>query len=95
MDAGGPLSDFFEAISEDARIRPTHISLYVALLQQCCSEGGKNPVVITRRALMSRAKISSRQTYNQGLRELHDYGYVRYVPSCHPLLGSLVYLRPL
>ena len=41
-----PLTEFFDAIAEDPRIGVTHISLYMALLQQWNLNGGKNPISI-------------------------------------------------
>lgn len=95
MDVFQPLADFYDTIGEDARIRVTHISLYVALLHRWNLNGGRNPVVITREGLMRAAKISARQTYNKCLRELHEYGYIKYLPSSSPSSGSFVYLNAL
>jgi hypothetical protein len=47
-------------------------------------------VAITRREVMELAKIT-RTIYHRCIKELHQFGYIRYVPSYHPVLGSLVY----
>jgi hypothetical protein len=39
-----PLTGFYEAIEDDVRISTTHISLYMALLQQWNLAGGKKPL---------------------------------------------------
>lgn len=95
MERYEPLVDFFEAISEDARIRPVHISLYMALLEKEARTGPVRPLVVTREELMQRAKISARATYYRGMRELDCYGYIRYQPSYDPSGACIVYLRKL
>lgn len=85
------LSWFYERILQDSRIAPTHISLYLALVLQGCREG-QNPVFITRREVMKRAKIHSRHTYNKRMKELQQYGFLRYIPSRDPQVESSVHL---
>ncbi len=88
-----PLTEFYEAIEEDERIGSTHISLYMALLQQWNINGGKNPVLIRRQIIMKAAKISSRHTYNKCINSLHEYGYIVYEASVNPSVPSRVYLN--
>ena len=64
MDLFPALTGFYEAIEDDPRIGTTHISLYMALLQQWNSNGGNNPFVIVRANIMKTAKINARYTYN-------------------------------
>ena len=94
MDPFEPLTEFYETIVDDARISATHISLYIALLQQWNLNAGKNPIIINRETIMNAAKIS-RRTYNKLINELQEYGYIQYVPSSNPFSGSVVYLRRL
>ena len=94
MEPFEPLTEFYETIADDARISATHISLYIALLQQWNLNAGKNPVIINRETIMNAAKIS-RRTYNKRINELQEYGYIQYVPSLNPFFGSRVYLRVL
>ncbi len=89
-----PLTEFYETIADDGRISATHISLYIALLQQWNLNGGKNPVVLNRESIMRAAKIA-RRTYNRRINELQEYGYIQYIPSSNPFSGSMVYLRRL
>lgn len=62
MELFPPLSLFYKAIADDSRIGATHISLYMALLQQWSLNGGLNPVEVKRSALMKLAKINARHT---------------------------------
>jgi len=39
---------------------------------------------------MERAKIKSKTTYHNYLRDLHDWEYLRYYPSYHPAIGSKI-----
>jgi hypothetical protein len=82
--------DFFIATIRDVRISPVHISLYMALLNCYCQQLN-NPIYIFSTQVMPLAKISGPATYHRTIRQLHEYGYIRYVPSYYHLLGSLVY----
>ncbi len=42
---------------------------------------------------MQIAKIRGYATYHKCIKDLHTYGYIEYLPSYHPALGSLVYLN--
>ena len=93
MELFPPLTEFYKAIEDDLRIGATHISLYMALLQQWNLNGGNNPVLICRPAIMNAAKISSRHTYNKCINSLHEYGYIVYEASVNPLVCSKAYLK--
>ena len=127
------LAEFYEAIADDVRIGPTHICLYVALLNEwdmaCANEAiamdrnvlmkmdsiplernaimkkdsipldrnvlmKKDSIPLDRNLLMKNARIS-RRTYHKCMRELHEYGYIRYEPSSNPFFRSRVYLKRL
>lgn len=88
------LTGFFSSVESDDRISSTHISLYMALFEAWNRNDFINPVSITRKDIMKSAKIN-RTTYHRCIKELHDYNYIKYVPSYHPILGSLVYLNVL
>jgi len=75
------LSAFYRTAVIDQRIGATHVSLYVALLHDYVLNGYQNPVNLKRRAIMTRAKIRSRTTYDQCIHDLHNYGYIDYKPS--------------
>jgi len=92
MEQFEPLSSFYTAIADDPRISITHISLYIALLQQWNLNEGKNPVSIVRNNIMKTAKISARYTYNKCMNQLHDFGYIKYLPSSNPARKSEVYI---
>lgn len=85
------LSAFLAAAQNDARINSLHISLYVALLFYWQKSRYENPLMVVSRDIMDMAKISGRATYYRIIRELHDYKYIRYLPSYNHFLGSLVY----
>ena len=86
-----PLSDFFSAIEKDFRISSTHIAIYAAALQFRALRGFVNPIEVFRAELSPIAKISSKYTYHKCLRELHEYGYLRYEPSFKKTRGSRIY----
>lgn len=86
------LAGFFEKISQDDRLNPTHVSLYVSLFQFWNASRFHNPISISRNEAMKVSKICSKATYHKCIRELNDFGYLSYQPSYNPFKGSLVYL---
>ncbi|KIA95586.1 MULTISPECIES: hypothetical protein [unclassified Flavobacterium] len=86
-----PLCDFFKAIEKDYRISITHIGIYAALLQYRTSKGDINPIEVYRYEIMWIAKITGPVTYHKCMRELNEYGYIRYEPSRNRKRRSKVY----
>lgn len=80
------------ALSSDQRINVWHVDFYCAVLQLWHSNGFKNPVPVTRRKILDLSHIGNIVTYHKCLRELEQFGYIRYEPSYHPRRGSRMYL---
>jgi len=87
-----PLSDFFDAIEKDPRINSTHIGVYAALLQCWNQRGYPDRLEIFSHELIGLAKLSSRDTYFKYIRELSEYGYIRYERSFNRNKPSAIYL---
>lgn len=94
MEPVAQLTDFYETIAGDARIGIAHISLYTALLHELCLAPGIVQLNVDRDKLISKVKMS-RKTYNKCLKELNEYGYIRYEPSLNPFKKSKVHLNKL
>lgn len=77
-------TSFMVQARSDGRIGPLHISLYMAIWYYHAAEDFRDPVKVSARELMPLAKIGSRTLYHRCIRELHEYGYIRYRPSCDP-----------
>jgi len=86
------LTVFFSAIREDHRIGTSHISVYMALFQLYNLNQFRNPIEITRAAVMEVAKISGLATYHKCIKDLADFGYIEYYPSYNPGINSQVVL---
>ncbi len=86
------LTDFFIAIKKDERIGTSHISLYMALFEFWNQNHFKNPITFTRKSIMTLSKINSISTYHKVIKDLHNLGYICYIPSFHPANGSQVYI---
>ncbi len=93
MDIFPPLTGFYSAIASDTRIGASHISIYMALLQQWNITGGNNPVKIERALIMKTAKINARQTYNKCINQLQEYGYIIYEPCSNQFEASVIHLK--
>jgi hypothetical protein len=85
-------SQFLEAIREDVRITPVHISLFLAIVSYRGSGRAGDKVHAFSHDLMPAAKISSARTYHRCIRELHDFGYIQYTPSFDRFQGSEILL---
>jgi len=86
-----PLSDFFERTRNDQRISNTHIGIFAALLQYRVERGFCNPIDSDSLAIMAIAKISALKTYYRCLRDMSEYGYLRYEPSKKKNRTSKIY----
>jgi hypothetical protein len=86
------LSDFMSAVTEDPRMGPAHVSLFLAILYYYKKQGFQAPISVYSKDLMKQAKISAGGTYHRCIQELHKYGFIKYVPSFNPVLGSLIYV---
>lgn len=84
-------SKWVKRMGADSRTLATHISLLTALFVCWQQSGFENPFAITRKKLMAFSRIASIATYHKCIRELDEFGYIRYQPSYHPLKGSLVW----
>ena len=84
------LTGFFEKVSTDYDLNPTHISLYMAIFQQWNQNRFQNPISISRDELMRISKIASTATYHKCIKELSDREYVSYKPSFNPFKGSIL-----
>ncbi len=86
------MSRIFRRFNSDRRITAWHISIYMGLFYLWSLDGMKNPIQVTRRKLMELSHIQSFMTYHKCMKQLQEFGYIEYVPSYHPLLGSRVSL---
>lgn len=86
------LTAFFERVSQDYDLNPTHISLYVSLFQSWNYNRFQNPVSICRGEIMRISKIASYATYHKCIKDLDAKGYIKYEPSFNPFKGSLVHI---
>ena len=93
MEAESRIVTFMARAGEDPRIGPMHISLYAAILYIWSEQGFTGPVVVSARKLMPAAKIGGKGPYHRSIRQLQEYGYIRYEPSCDPAVPSRVVLE--
>lgn len=91
---GSELHDFLQLVADDPRICGSHISLYVALHSITSDHKDGMPLTIFGRQMVQKARIS-RRTYDKCIRELMEFGYIRYEPSNDPAKGSLVFFNRL
>lgn len=88
------LEEFYEAIADDVRIGISHICLYLALVNEGNHSDATGFFPIDRASLMKNARIS-RRTYHKCMKELREYGYIKYDPADSPFSRSRVFLKRL
>jgi hypothetical protein len=79
-------------VQEDGRLGPIHVSLYVALCLLAKRQGFVDPLPVSAPKLMPLAKIGGKTPYHRTIRELAEFGYIKYLPSCDPGRPSKVWL---
>ncbi|TXJ29891.1 MAG: hypothetical protein E6Q24_01380 [Chitinophagaceae bacterium] len=82
---------FIISATEDSRISPAHISLFLAILLNY-QDRGALPIEVSKKEIIKKAKISE-TTYHRCMRQLHAYGYIHYQPSFDPIKSNLVYIN--
>jgi hypothetical protein len=81
-----------DKLAFDIRLKPTHISLCLALCHAWMRNDCQFIFQISRSKLMAASRIQSRATYHKIMKDLQAFGYVKYTPSYHPVKGSAVSL---
>ena len=84
------LNAVFERFNNDNRIKQGHITLYLAFFQLWNRKFFIKYLSINRGIIMEWAKIKSKSTYHNHVRDLHDWGYLAYYPSYSPSIGSKI-----
>jgi hypothetical protein len=86
------LGRLISSVASDERLKPIHISLYVALCHTWITNRFQQCYNVSRRELMKLSRIQSKSTYHKAISELVNMGYISYRPSYHPKEGSEVTL---
>src|SRR5690554_8212040 len=76
--------------SDDERLNPTHVSLYLALFLFWNMNRFRNPISISRSEVMRVSKIGSNATFHRCITDLHKWKYLEGIPAKHPFKGSVV-----
>lgn len=84
------LNGFFARLAEDKRMSSYHISLYFALFQQWNEQRFAEQFIISRGEMMELSRLGSLNTYARCMKELTEWGYIRYNPSSNLHAGSRV-----
>jgi hypothetical protein len=90
--SGDMLRQFFNAIGDDPRIGLSHISLYCVLYHRAAIQKDGMIAEVIKSEIMKDAKISGLATFHKCIRDLHEYGYIRYLPSYNRLKKSKVFI---
>jgi len=92
MDKPQKLITFIQRLACDIRLKPTHLSLSLALCHAWVTGDFQNIFQVSRSKLMAASRIQSRATYHKIMKDLQAFGYLKYIPSYHPTRASSVAL---
>ena len=84
------MTDFLTLPTQGMIKERTHICLYASILVLSQQHGSSDTIEVSRRKLMSLSKIKSFATYHKCISELENCGYIKYMPSYHPIFGSQI-----
>jgi len=77
------MQNFYYLLERDKRLKPYHITLYIALFNTWNKCHFTQTFRISRNLLMNSSRIGSKNTFAKTLKELHEYGYIIYQPELH------------
>ncbi len=86
------LNTFFEYVRVDNRLTSCHVALYMALFHFWNLNRFISPVSIPRDDLMKLSAIGSKNTYLKTLKQLGDFGYIKYDPGTGKFFKSKIYM---
>jgi hypothetical protein len=86
------LQNFLNTVKGDMRVNPRHISIYISLFQEWTKNNFESPVILKAKTVMELSKINSRTTFTKCIKDLHEFGYIRYIASRDHYRGSEIYL---
>lgn len=95
MDSNIDLNIFKRLITtlvKDCRITVWHMGTMIGIIQLATENNISACISISRRRVMECGHINNFVTYHKCIRELQEFGYIRYEPSYHPGIGSKVFL---
>ncbi|SFG03659.1 hypothetical protein SAMN04488033_12230 [Salegentibacter agarivorans] len=84
------LNGVLRKFADDDKISSSHRSLYLAFFELWNQKRFPKTIILNSKQVMALAKIRSRTTDHKLLRELTNWGYLKYHPSSSPLMGSLM-----
>lgn len=93
MENAFSIVNIYMKISTDKRVNVWHISIYMALVYLWYKNDLSDNFYITRKTIMHLAHVGSIATYHKCIKQLQDFGYIKYKPSFNPCLGTMIVLE--
>ncbi|SEV91234.1 hypothetical protein SAMN05428988_0379 [Chitinophaga sp. YR573] len=77
------MQNFYYLVERDRRLKPLHITLYIALFNTWNKYHFTPVFRISRDLLMNGSRIGNKNTFAKMLKQLHEFGYIIYQPELH------------
>lgn len=87
------LNVFFTATLKDSRINKGHLAVFTALIYLWSIRKFPDGLSLFGKEVMEVSKISSTATYHRIIKELNEYGYLKYEPSFFRGKASSIYFH--
>lgn len=89
------LNAFFDHVRHDTRLTSFHVALYMALFHYWNVNRFISPISVPREDLMKLSAMGSKNTYLKSLRQLEDFGYIKYQPGSGNFFKNKIYITVL
>jgi len=82
--------DLLRKLIVDNRITVWHMAMVFGIVQLSHCNDIAEPIYISRKKVMELSHINNFVTYHKCIKELQNFGYIKYFPSYHPAIGSKI-----
>jgi hypothetical protein len=86
--------DFFETVAEDPRMLASHMIIYIALMNTWEQQGRPEEIEFVTSDILKVVKLT-RDTFRIRIRELKEFGYIRYEAAGNQFGKGIVVFRKL
>ena len=83
---------FIESLVSDERVTVWQMGMVLGMVQLANGNKIEDPISISRKKVMLLSHINNLMTYHRCIKDLQDFGYIKYYPSYHPGIRTTVYL---
>lgn len=88
------IMNYLSLYINDPDLNVWHLAILSAVLNLGYKQRQRRRINVSRSRIMALSHINTVPTYHKYLKELQDFGYIKYTPSYHPGYKSEIELYP-